>query len=432
MKRVLIVGGGASGVLVALNILRLAQEVISIEIAEPREDLGQGLAYSTMDNSHLLNVPAGRMSAFPDQPSDFVDWTGRDSNYFAPRKDYARYLSEKLAQYRNQSSLVDCVHRKVLVDNLSVSSTGWHAMFHDGTTSEYEQIVLAMGHGLPLETPQLSALRESSRFQTDPWRETSEDFKGTLIGVGTGLTFIDLALSHLRNHSENKVIGISRNGLLPEAHLAKRAEPLAVPPAARTSASAIRSFIENASDWRAAQDGVRHELPAIWFGWDEEEKREFFSNHLRWWNVRRHRVSGEIQSEIDSAVAEGRLMILKDEIERVSETAVGVDVELRSGVSITASKIVNCLGYDTWRNDCLLSRLIENGVATVGPLGLGIQSEFPNFRIKKPDAGTHSNLYVIGSLLLGERFETTAIPELKEQALEIAKEITKEIAKAVS
>jgi len=124
MKRVLIVGGGASGVLVALNILRLAQEVISIEIAEPREDLGQGLAYSTMDNSHLLNVPAGRMSAFPDQPSDFVDWTGRDSNYFAPRKDYARYLSEKLAQYRNQSSLVDCVHRKVLVDNLSVSAAG--------------------------------------------------------------------------------------------------------------------------------------------------------------------------------------------------------------------------------------------------------------------------------------------------------------------
>jgi uncharacterized NAD(P)/FAD-binding protein YdhS len=427
MKRVLIVGGGASGVLVTLNIFRLAQETISIDIAEPREELGQGLAYSSMDNAHLLNVPAGRMSAFPDQSSDFVDWTGRDSNYFAPRKDYGRYLLEKLNQSRTESSLVNYAHRKVLVDDISAGSNGWNAAFNDGTTAEYDQVVLAMGHGLPLESPPLSVLWNSSRYQADPWRETFEDFRGILIGVGTGLTFIDLALSHLRNHSENKVIGISRNGLLPKTHLAKRAEPLPVPSAARTSASAMRSFIEKASDWRAAQDGVRHEFPAIWFSWGEEEKKEFFSNHLRWWNVHRHRVSREIQSEIDSAVSEGRLTILRDEIEQVSESAAGITVELGSGARVTASKIVNCLGYDAWRNDCLLSRLIENGVITAGPLGLGIQCDFPHFRVRKSEVGSHSNLYAIGPLLLGERFETTAIPELKEQALEIAKEITRAI-----
>ncbi|MEN9542452.1 MAG: hypothetical protein RL239_105, partial [Actinomycetota bacterium] len=47
MKRVLIIGGGASGLLVAINVFRHAKESISIEIAEPREVLGQGLAYST-------------------------------------------------------------------------------------------------------------------------------------------------------------------------------------------------------------------------------------------------------------------------------------------------------------------------------------------------------------------------------------------------
>jgi uncharacterized NAD(P)/FAD-binding protein YdhS len=281
-----------------------------------------------------------------------------------------------------------------------------------------------MGHGLSLETPALNTLRNSPRYQTDPWRETLEVFTGTMIGVGTGLSFIDLALSHLRNSSENRVIGISRNGLLPEVHLPKRADPLPVPASARTSASAVRSFIEQASDWRAAQDGVRHEFPSIWFSWDENEKKEFFSRHLRWWNVHRHRVSSEIQMEIDMAVSEGRLIILKDEIEHVLEDAAGLSVQLKSGTLITASKIVNCLGYDAWRNNCLLSRLIESGVAAAGPLGLGVKSDFPHFTVAKTRAATNSNLYAIGPLLLGERFETTAIPELKEQAFEIAKDIT--------
>ena len=424
MKRVLIVGGGASGLLVALNIFRFAEEPFSIEIADPREVLGQGLAYSTTDEAHLLNVPAGRMSAFPDQPSHFVSWTGRDGNYFAPRKDYGRYLLETLAMERGKTTQVEFLHRKVLVSDISPIKDGWNAKFMDGSAADYDEIVLAMGHGLPLEIPALTEVKSSSRYQADPWRESLEKFSGTLVGLGTGLTFIDLALSHLRNHPENKVIGISRNGLLPEAHLAKRAEPLAVPSAATTSARAVRDFIENASDWRAAQDGVRHELPEIWFGWSEDEKRDFFANHLRWWNVHRHRVSPEIQSEIENAVSEGRLKILKDEVERVNETSDGILIYLKSGKQITAERLVNCLGYDAWKENCLLSTLVEREVATWGPLGLGIKSAFPNFHVKTAQGRSHSNLYAIGPILLGERFETTAIPELKEQALQIAKELT--------
>lgn len=424
MKRVLIVGGGASGLLVAINIFRFAKEQLCVEIAEPRVVLGQGLAYSTTDEAHLLNVPAGRMSAFPDQPTHFISWTGRDSNYFAPRKDYGRYLLETFATERGKTNQVEFLHRKVLVSDISAVADGWHAKFMDGSAEVYDEIVLAMGHGLPLEIPALKEVKGSARYQADPWRVSLENFSGTLVGLGTGLTFIDLALSHLRNHPENKVIGISRNGLLPEAHLAKRAEPLPVPTAATTSARAVRDFIENASDWRAAQDGVRHELPGIWFGWSEVTKKDFFANHLRWWNIHRHRVSPEIQGEIENAVSEGRLKILKDEVERVSESADDILVDLKSGKQITAERLVNCLGYDAWKDNCLLSTLVEKEVATRGPLGLGIQSDFPNFHVKTAQGKIHSNLYAIGPILLGERFETTAIPELKEQAYKIAKRLT--------
>ncbi|MBU3692001.1 MAG: hypothetical protein FGM47_00585 [Candidatus Nanopelagicaceae bacterium] len=424
MKHVLIVGGGASGLLVAINIFRLAKDSISIEIAEPREVLGQGLAYSTTDEAHLLNVPAGRMSAFPDQPSHFVDWAGRDNNYFAPRKEYGRYLLETFAETKTKSPRVNFEHRRLMVRDISPSSSEWEAEFSDGSSREYNQVVLAMGHGLPLEISALKGLRDSARYQADPWRESSKISSGTLIGVGTGLTFIDLALSHLRTHPENRVIGISRNGLLPEAHLAKRAEPLPVPSQVRSSARAVREFIDNASDWRAAQDGVRHELPDIWFSWNEEEKKEFFAKHLRWWNVHRHRVSPEIQLEVEKAIGEERLQIVKDEVEGITEGANQVVLHLKSGASISGESLVNCLGYDAWKVNCLLSRLMESGVAVAGPMGLGIQSDFPRFNVKSSQPGGHPNLYAIGPILLGERFETTAIPELKEQALEIARRIT--------
>jgi hydroxyacylglutathione hydrolase len=43
----------------------------TVTIVEPRAALGRGLAYSTSFDEHLLNVPAGKMSALPAEPSHF-------------------------------------------------------------------------------------------------------------------------------------------------------------------------------------------------------------------------------------------------------------------------------------------------------------------------------------------------------------------------
>ena len=57
-----IVGGGCSGVLFAVQLFRNGFRG-SLTVIEPRERLGNGLAYSTSFDRHLLNVPAGKMSA---------------------------------------------------------------------------------------------------------------------------------------------------------------------------------------------------------------------------------------------------------------------------------------------------------------------------------------------------------------------------------
>ena len=58
MKRVAIAGGGASGALLAVNLLRhTGAEVVLIERG-PR--VARGAAYGTDDPNHLLNVRADR------------------------------------------------------------------------------------------------------------------------------------------------------------------------------------------------------------------------------------------------------------------------------------------------------------------------------------------------------------------------------------
>src|SRR5271163_750678 len=73
-RTIVIVGGGASGSLVAIQLLKRAAWPSRIIVVEPRTELGAGIPYSTAYISHLLNVPAEGMSAFEDDPQHFLRW----------------------------------------------------------------------------------------------------------------------------------------------------------------------------------------------------------------------------------------------------------------------------------------------------------------------------------------------------------------------
>ena len=75
--RVAIVGGGATGALAAVHIARHLGGRADIALIEPADEPGRGLAYSTRDPRHLLNVRVANMSAFPDEPGHLHDWLKR-------------------------------------------------------------------------------------------------------------------------------------------------------------------------------------------------------------------------------------------------------------------------------------------------------------------------------------------------------------------
>ena len=418
MRNVLIVGGGASGILVATNLLRHAKDQTSIVVADPRFPLGRGIAYSAQDPSHVLNVPAGRMSMFVDDPNHFVNWSQSDKNYFAPRMNYGDYLAQTYMHFNENSAVATSEHVQLSVNHLEKTKDGWSATLSDEVHKSFDAVVIALGHGKAFALS--ASISSSKNYIEDAWRDNYQISDGVLLGIGTGLTFVDHALSHLRKSDKNSVIGISRNGLLPQSHLPNRAEPLPVDAYARTTPDAVRKFIESSNDWRAAQDGIRHELPEIWHAWDDEKKNKFLKEQLRWWNVHRHRLSPEIGQEIQDMIAIGRLRIIATELISIDDSDERSIAHFADGTSLAVNSVLNCLGYQTVGDEGLLGSLFKSGVASLGPLNLGLITNFPDYQVVAKNGEVHKNLFALGPILFGERFETTAIPEIRVQADSIA------------
>src|SRR5690606_2740695 len=87
VRSVAIIGGGFSGALQAINLVR--HDGPKAILIERRPEVGRGIAYSTAPPGHLLNVRAANMSALPDEPDHFLKWLARQgydqTGEFAPR-----------------------------------------------------------------------------------------------------------------------------------------------------------------------------------------------------------------------------------------------------------------------------------------------------------------------------------------------------------
>ncbi len=189
--------------------------------------VGEGLAYATRDPLHLLNVPAGRMSAWPDQPDDFVRWVcSRARRDFAVgvrasavvRRIRARDLAANRARLRSSGQPDRAVRRRRRIARRP--SKGWMVHLATGASLNADAVVLAIGHRPPSDPILQKWSGSRARFISDPWRPFStngiKDGEAVVI-LGSGLTAVDAVLS-LSSRGTNSIVLVSRNGLLPQAH----------------------------------------------------------------------------------------------------------------------------------------------------------------------------------------------------------------------
>ncbi len=214
-RRIVIVGGGASGTLVATHLAQQATQALHVLIVEPRPRLGEGVAYSTTDDQHLLNVPASGMSALLDDSQHFARWASVDGDAFVPRRKYADYLRQTLASSVGGNSRVALRHVQLPAQHVSVSPL---VVTAGDTDLQADAIVIALGNAAPTCPDWVNRL-DASRVVRDPWQLGALDQiadGARVLCIGTGLTFVDVAVTLAGRGC--RVTATSRHRLLPTVH----------------------------------------------------------------------------------------------------------------------------------------------------------------------------------------------------------------------
>lgn len=445
MKRITIIGGGASGTLLAVNLLKNADVAeFELNLVERRSKIGRGVAFGTTRDSHLLNVPAGRMGAFPDDIEHFHKWlseNGRsfDSHDFVPRVKYGEYLRDVFTRATTE---VPANVRLNLIDDeavdMAVNGDSAEIMLGSGEILPSTHVILAFGNFKPPHPSvgDMSFISSDKYFQ-DPWSSAlydSLDPEDSIFIVGTGLSMIDVAL-HLHNHGHRgKISAISTRGLLPAVHklgftYPSFAEELKNTDRITDILKIVRRHMKNAdtngSNWRAVIDSLRPATQQIWLDLPMAEKR-YFKQHLsRYWNVARHRVPVEAAAVLDEMQSMGTLEILKGRLNGIQLNEGTFNIKfstLGEEHNLNADVLVNCIGSEA-NFSRIDSEFVKNLIARrhIRPdeLAMGIDATADGRVIDKNNAPSDV-VYTLGTALKGILWESTAIPEIRTQARDLA------------
>ncbi len=436
--RVAVVGGGASGVLTALQLLTTSGDsALCVTVHEASGVLGRGIAYGTSDPRHLLNVRARHMSAFADVPSDLLDWARRagrdpDPQGFLPRMEYAAYLQDTLASVADHRLTISAGR----VDDVVAVPGGFELRTRD-RVSTAGTVVLASGNQAPQSLTVAGAdLAGLPGHLPNPWdlgalRALPAD--AHVVVVGTGLTAIDTVITLLEQDPGRRAVMVSRHGLLPFGHIEQQSTAWVtrVPDGPLTAdglALLVREQVEAARaqgvDWRNVVDGLRAPTPSIWRRLELEERRRFLDRYVRDWEIRRHRMAPEVAECIDGYRRAGRLTVVGGGIADADVRGTRAELRLPAlAEPVVADAVVNCTGplTDVSRSeDPLLQALQARGLVAPDPLRLGIDTT-PAGEVVGADGAVVDGLLAVGPPRKGTLWESTAIPEIRTQAAEVAR-----------
>jgi uncharacterized NAD(P)/FAD-binding protein YdhS len=435
-----IIGGGVSAALTAYHLNR--QNIPArIVIIDSREELGLGVAYSTPSLRHLLNVPAGKISALPNDPHHFLEWLrvnydkGATATTFAPRAIFGRYVQSLLVGTQGIE------HLRASVVDYRAQPDGASLLLSDGRKLHADLTVLATGNfdpamlsGIPEEAFSSGAYRHNAWL---PDTFDSLDTAAPIALIGTGLTAVDV-LQRLRELGHRGIItAISRHGVFPNRHAAyiplrAAAIPLDTPPTCIDYLRTFRLAIRDGAEWRAVVDSLRSTTNDLWLALPRNEQRRFRRHLQRRWDVVRHRMAPSVADTVDAELAAGTLIIREGHFASVEAMGAGAIVTMRIGQRIErliSARVINCTGPSmNYRkvNSPLLHSLFSQGIASAGPLGGGLNCSEEGALIGENGLAS-KRLFNLGPGRLGTLLESIAIPEIREQVVQLAEILTQRI-----
>lgn len=453
---ILIIGGGLSGTMLAVQLLRLPGQR-RILIIEPRAELGRGEAYSAVELGHTLNGNAARMSVDPDNPDDLTQWLTAHiaaggwpesaeqdvpvSELFPPRGLFGVYVQQRLAEARvvsaQHGSTVEHVRAEVV--DLQTDADSVQMSLSNGQTLRGAYAVLATGMFPAARTPQ----KESSGLNAaalDPWDVAAMrqlDPQSTVLIIGSGLTMVDAVVSLEQAGHRGPIEVFSRHGLLPHV---RRQPPawvdfLAEDQSIRTPRQLLRELrrhcreaIAQGIDWQAPLDTVRAHIGRLWSQATDVQRRQFVRHVRPWWESHHHRSPPLSAQLVERLQGEGRLRIQAASFKGLEPCAKGgVSIRIRrrgdaETCLIHGAALINSSGieYD-WRRVArpLPQQLLARGLVRSGPLALGIAAAIDG-AVLNEHGQVANRLFAMGPPLRGMWWESTAVTDVASQAKALA------------
>ena len=445
---ILIIGGGFSGTMLAVHLLR--HTGLYIGVVDRGTLPGRGLAYSSPHPFHLLNVPAGEMSAWPDAPDNFLSWArthfdaSLQARSFPPRSIYGAYVGSLLQATLDEFGRERFQWIRDEARSLHRRKSRLAVQTDLGAELLANVVVLATGN-FPPANPRLPGLETSASlyFQFAWAKNVLEDLPttGSVLILGSGLTSVDLIMALKSKGFRGVIHVLSHKGLFPRPRRQQRPDepwflfcdetsPRTVRGLLRLIRNQIRVAAAQGINWRAVIDSLRPVTQEIWRSLPIEEQRRFVRHARAYWDVHRHRVAPEIADLLDDMRSDGLVQVHTGTVTQYSEIDHRVEVQYwgtrtRNEKTLRVDRVINCSGSET---DCrridesFITSLFVQGFARPDPLFLGIDVNEHGALIDYKGIPSH-RLYAIGPVRKGCFWETTAVPEIRVQAAALAEHL---------
>ena len=433
---VLIIGGGASGVLMAVHLLRQPAPV-EVTLIEGRGAMGAGIAYATTDPEHLLNTRVLNMSAFPEDPLHFHRWLIKRPEHaketdqgFVRRSTYGAYLAALIAQY-DQDPRLTRVFQEVVT--LEETELGLQVQLADGRRIIGDRAILATGHVTPDQSREWPLAGAWQLLDAPPPQSR-------VVILGSGLSMVDQVLTILRAGHQGPILSVSRRGLLPRDHA--KTTPMLIEVKDLPLGASVSTLLRWArrlsvaaerqgGTWRDAVDGIRPHVRRIWRALPQAERARFLRHAATWWDVHRHRIPPQSQTRLHNAILTGQLTIRKASFQTaIARPEWGYSAYVRPYRSreeeaITAGRIIDCRGIrrDPELNASpLVASLLAKGAARIDPLRIGLDVDDQG-RLLRADGSINPRVYTIGPASRAAFWEITAVPDIREQVAQLAQDL---------
>lgn len=433
-----------------VHLIEKAEIPLKITVINSGYPFAKGVAYSSYSKSHLLNVTAGKMSAFPEKPEDFINWAHARNEYkdvdrellshtYLPRILYGEYLEEtwKKAIDNKPSNIELNIIEDKAVD-IDLTGDMVSITLQNNPVITANKVALATGNSEPRD-PSIannSFFSHPSYFR-DSWKKESTDklkSEKDILIIGNGLTMVDTVLGLMENGFTKTIYSVSPHGfgILPHRHNGTKysglekelKEPYQLSKLVNLTHKHIRAVRKLGLTAEPIIDSLRPYTQKIWQSLTIQEKQQFLNRLRHLWGVARHRLPIHIHDMLQNLRIHGRLVVIAGKIIDIKESPKGIDVTFynrksRKNESILVERVINCTGPDASikkSSNTLLLNLSKKGIATCDEIEIGIQADTTDFKLIDVNGRKLNNIYTLGANLRGMLWESSAVPELRSQA----------------